>query len=65
MKTKPSQNQLGQISRQKAAPDQGLTQVQVEERRRAGLDNRPAESLSKTTGQIIRDNVCTFFNFLF
>lgn len=46
-------------------PFPGLSAGEVEERRRAGQDNRSVESPSKTTKEIIRDNVLTYFNFVF
>ena len=46
-------------------PFPGLSAGEVEERRRAGQDNRSVESPSKTTKEIIKDNVLTYFNFVF
>ena len=48
-----------------AAPEQGLSTRQAEERARAGWDNRPIEPPGKTVAQIIRSNVLTYFNMLF
>lgn len=42
----------------------GLTAAQVEERVRLGLVNTQATHISKTTGQIVRDNLMTFFNLI-
>ncbi len=53
------------VKRFEPAADQGLTAAQVEERVRAGMVNRVKENLSKTEGQIVRDNIFTFFNLLF
>lgn len=44
---------------------QGLTSAEVEERRRAGLDNREVKAASKTVGQIVASNVFTYFNLIF
>ena len=46
-------------------PALGLTARQAEERARAGWDNRDPNQLTRTTGQILRDNLVTFFNLLF
>ncbi|MEE0800131.1 MAG: HAD-IC family P-type ATPase [Gemmiger sp.] len=46
-------------------PAVGLTGVQVEERMAAGLDNRAAESPTRSDSQIVRDNIFTFFNLVF
>lgn len=46
-------------------PAQGLTSEQAQIRKKAGWHNKTKEQLSKTEGQIIRDNIFTFFNFLF
>ena len=43
----------------------GLSRVQVENRRQAGLDNREVEASSKTVKQIIVSNVFTYFNLIF
>ncbi len=45
-------------------PEQGLTAQQVAERVRQGLHNGDSGIKSKTEGQIIRENVFTFFNLL-
>ena len=37
----------------------GLTAAEVEARRAAGQTNQPPASQTKTTGEIVRDNVCT------
>ena len=46
-------------------PTQGLTMEQVQLRHRAGWANTAVESPTKSVGQIVRENVCTFFNFIF
>ena len=43
----------------------GLTAAEVEVRRAAGQTNQPPKSQTKTTGEIVRDNVCTYFNLVF
>ena len=43
----------------------GLTAAEVEARRAAGKTNQPPRSQTKTTGEIVRDNVCTYFNLVF
>lgn len=48
-----------------ADPAAGLTAAQAEERRAAGLDNCAVASPTKTELQIVRDNIFTFFNFVF
>ncbi len=45
-------------------PESGLTSQQVEARIRQGLHNGDSGIKSKTEGQIIRENVFTFFNLL-
>ncbi|MGX7243416.1 cation-translocating P-type ATPase [Enterococcus quebecensis] len=43
---------------------QGLTQIEVEERKKQGLQNDYEENVAKSTKDIIYDNVMTLFNFL-
>lgn len=43
----------------------GLTQEQVREYRKNGWDNYSVEPPSKSTREIVRDNLITYFNFLF
>ena len=45
-------------------PVEGLSPAQVEQRNREGLHNGGSGVKSKTEGQIIRENVFTFFNLL-
>ena len=40
----------------------GLTDAQVEKRRRDGLLNTDPTTPTKSVGRIIRDNICTLFN---
>ncbi len=46
-------------------PEQGLSLEQVKERHQKGWANTPVESPTKSTKQIVRENICTFFNFIF
>ncbi len=48
-----------------ADPERGLTSGQVNARREAGYDNTPPEPPSKSVGEIVADNVFTYFNFIF
>ncbi len=48
-----------------AAPEQGLTTEQATERMEGGCQNVEIESTSKSLGDIIRSNVCTYFNLIF
>ncbi len=43
---------------------QGLTAAQAEERRQQGLFNKQENHISKSVGQILRDNLMTFFNLI-
>lgn len=43
----------------------GLTSAEIEARRRQGKVNHPPESPTKTVDQIVRDNLCTYFNLVF
>ena len=46
------------------APNQGLTNEQVEQRLADGLNNKSAKKYSKTYRSIFIGNICTFFNLL-
>lgn len=59
------QTQRQPVKRLTPDPVLGLTARQAEERAQAGWDNRDPNQLTKTTGQILRDNLVTFFNLLF
>lgn len=50
--------------KQRLHPDAktGLTSQQVASQKEKGLKNEATEKISKSTGQIIKDNVCTLFN---
>ncbi len=43
----------------------GLSNIQVENRRQAGLDNREVKAASKSVGQIVASNLFTYFNLIF
>lgn len=43
----------------------GLSSEQVHQRMDQGLTNAVSEGTSRTTGKIIRSNVCTYFNLIF
>lgn len=53
------------VNRKVKNSELGLSRVQVENRRQAGLDNREVEASSKTVKQIIVSNVFTYFNLIF
>lgn len=48
-----------------AAPFDGLTEAEAAARAAAGWDNRPVEPPTRTTGQIVRENLLTYFNLVF
>ena len=52
-------------TRYKADVNVGLTAAQVEEYRKNGWDNRSVEPPSKTTAEIVKSNVFTYFNLIF
>ena len=54
-----------EVPRVNADPEQGLSLHQVKERQQHGWANDPVESPTKGVGEIVRENVCTFFNFIF
>lgn len=43
----------------------GLSAAEVAARQQQGKTNRPPKSPTKTVGEIVRDNVCTYFNLVF
>lgn len=43
----------------------GLSSAEVEARQQQGKTNRPPKSPTKTVGQIVRDNLCSYFNLVF
>ena len=53
------------IERIEADYSQGLSTAQVEERIRTGNTNAAVKPPMKTTGEIFRDNICTYFNLIF
>lgn len=46
-------------------PERGLTLEQAKELLKNGYGNTPVESPTKSDGQIVKENVCTFFNLIF
>ncbi len=46
-------------------PQLGLTAREVQSRFEAGLQNKPTQQTGRTEKQIIRENLCTFFNLVF
>lgn len=54
-----------EVPRVSPDPEEGLTQEQAHQREQAGWANTPVESPTKSVGEIVRANVCTFFNFIF
>ncbi len=50
------------IHRFHPSPEQGLTHEQVQQRIRQGLQNQTPPTISKSVGQIFKDNICTLFN---
>ena len=48
-----------------ADPEYGLTSAEASLRAEKGLLNKPTAKTGRTEGQIIRENVCTFFNLIF
>lgn len=47
------------------ASPKGLSSAEVAQRQQQGKTNRPPKSPTKTAGQIVRDNLCTYFNLVF
>lgn len=47
------------------ASSNGLSSAEVEKRRQQGKVNHPPKSPTKTVGEIVRDNLCTYFNLVF
>ena len=43
----------------------GLTRAQAAQRQAAGWANLPVDAPTRSVGQIVRDNTCTFFNLIF
>lgn len=66
-KTAEEEHQTGRVpvARYSPAYKKGLTPQQVEEHRRAGWTNRAVEPPSKTTKEIVRENLFTYFNLIF
>ena len=53
---------MNQTSRLNPSAKDGLSAEQVLGQKQAGLQNAAPKKITRTTGQIIRDNVCTLFN---
>lgn len=53
------------IERVTPDPEKGLTMSQVKQRQQGGWANTPVDSPTKSVKEIVRENVCTFFNFIF
>lgn len=60
----PERTKDEQIQRYQVDEKVGLTLEQVEERIRQGLDNGKLDVKTKSIGRILRDNLCTLFNFM-
>ena len=58
-------NEKMQIERFESDPMTGLTEEQVKHRQEQGLTNRSVESATKTTADIVKENVFTYFNAIF
>ena len=65
MKQNRKRSERRPVERLCPTPETGLTEEQAAQRRAAGWNNAAQDSLSKTEWQIVRDNVFTFFNFVF
>ncbi|HCC35019.1 MAG TPA: magnesium-transporting ATPase [Ruminococcaceae bacterium] len=52
------------VSYGEGGPLSGLTSVQVQQRRQAGMSNIQPQGMTPSTGKIIRNNVCTLFNLI-
>ena len=46
-------------------PETGLSTAQVQERINAGMANTPVKPPSKSVGQVIAENLFTYFNLIF
>ena len=64
---KQEENESRKIPTTRYNPDyrQGLNAQQVEEHKKDGWDNRPVDPPSKTTKEIVKENVFTYFNLIF
>lgn len=59
------QESIGEIERFDTDPAIGLKQAQVLQRREEGLVNKSVSSATKTTKDIVKENVFTYFNAIF
>ncbi len=66
-RTEEDEEQIRRAPVTRYSPDyrQGLSSEQVKERRRHGWSNEAVEPPSKTTKDIVRENVFTYFNLIF
>lgn len=66
-RTEEDEEQIRRAPVTRYSPDyrQGLSSEQVKERRRHGWSNEAVEPPSKTTKNIVRENVFTYFNLIF
>ena len=44
------------------APEAGLTYEQVQAKKKNGRQNNPPETINKSTGRILKDNICSTFS---
>lgn len=65
MHMKAIKQPLQEVPRLQPLPEAGLSGAEAAQRAAAGWTNTAAKPLSKTTGQIVWDNLFNFFNFLF
>ena len=57
--------QASDLTRVQASPETGLTAAQVQERKACGCTNEKVDSSTKTTAEIVKSNVFTYFNLIF
>lgn len=57
--------QASDLTRVQASPETGLTAAQVQERKVCGCTNEKVDSSTKTTAEIVKSNVFTYFNLIF
>lgn len=58
-------DETSEIERYQTDYKQGLTDEQVQERKRQGLTNVAVDTSSKTVNDIVKENVFTYFNLIF
>ena len=64
-KEKAEKDNMNNIERFCKPQDEGLTEIEVMQRRSEGLVNKPSDASSHTTGKIILSNIFTYFNVIF